>query len=110
IDAAAFPSRTDETKVPHAVCVYARQSAWSEGAGARIDRCRRCNEKTESYLGLSANCSANYFGLWHGHRQGRGAPDSWKALRARVRIWRSVLAHLSRLVEGQFVEHRPVSL
>ena len=60
--------------------------------------------------GLSANCPANYVGLRRGHRQGRGAPDSWKTLRARVRIWWSVLAHLSRSGEGQFVEHRPVSL
>ena len=37
-------------------------------------------------LGLSANCPANYVGLRRGHRQGRGAPDSWKTLRARVRI------------------------
>jgi hypothetical protein len=40
-------------------------------------------------LGLSANCPANYVGLRRGHRQGRGAPDSWKILRARVRICRS---------------------
>src|SRR5215469_15512872 len=35
----AFPSRTDETKIPHAVFVQAQRSAWSEGAGPRIDRC-----------------------------------------------------------------------
>src|SRR5215467_2228263 len=43
IDVAAFPSRTDQTGVPHAGCVQARSSAWSEGAGPRIDRCRRGN-------------------------------------------------------------------
>ena len=32
-------------------------------------------------------------------------PDSWKTLQARARIWRSVLAHLSRSGEGQLVEH-----
>src|SRR5215471_289195 len=41
IHAAAFPSRTDETEVPYAVFIQARRSAWSEGAGPRIDRCRR---------------------------------------------------------------------
>src|SRR5262245_24167922 len=41
IDATAFPSPTDETKVSHAVFVRARTSAWSEGTGQRIDRCRR---------------------------------------------------------------------
>src|SRR5215467_4243539 len=46
IDAAAFPSPPDETKVSHAVFVRARTSAWSEGTGQRIDRCRRCNETT----------------------------------------------------------------
>jgi hypothetical protein len=35
---------------------------------------------------------------------------SGKTLPARVRIWRSVLADLSRSGEGQFVERRPVSL
>ena len=35
-----------------------------------------------------------------GYRQGRGAPDSWKTLPPRVRIWRSVLADLSRSGEG----------
>src|SRR6516162_8534838 len=61
-------------------------------------------------MGLSANCPANCLGLRRRHRQGRGTPDSWKILRARARIWRSVLAHLSRPGEGQSVEHRPVSL
>src|SRR5262244_2156593 len=41
IHAAAFPSPTDQTKVSHAVFVQAQRSAWSEGAGPRIDRCRR---------------------------------------------------------------------
>ena len=36
IDAAAFPSRTDETKVPHAVFLQARRSAGSEGAGQEL--------------------------------------------------------------------------
>ena len=38
LDAAAFPSRIDEKKVPHAVFLPARTSAWSEGTGQRIDR------------------------------------------------------------------------
>src|SRR5215831_2003780 len=59
--------------------------------------------------GMFANCPANHVGLRHGHRQGCGPPDSWKTLRARVRIWRAVLADLSRSGEGPFVEHGPVS-
>jgi putative transposase len=35
-DAAAFPSATDETKVPHAVCVQAQKSAWSEGPAQEL--------------------------------------------------------------------------
>src|SRR5215813_12132714 len=46
IHAAAFPSRTHLTKVPHAVFIQAQRSAWSEGAGPGIDRCRRGNETT----------------------------------------------------------------
>jgi len=46
IDAAAFPSRADETKVPHAVFIPAQSSAWSEGAGPRSNRCRRRDETT----------------------------------------------------------------
>jgi hypothetical protein len=45
-DAAAFSPRTDVTKVPHAVFVQAGRSAWSEGTGPRIDRCRRGNATT----------------------------------------------------------------
>jgi hypothetical protein len=30
----------NQTKVPHAVLAQARTSAWSEGTGQRIDRCR----------------------------------------------------------------------
>jgi hypothetical protein len=51
-----------------------------------------------------------YVGFRRGHRQGRGAPDAWKALPARIRIRWSVLAHLPRSGEGQFVERGPVSL
>jgi hypothetical protein len=36
IDAAAIPSRTDQTKVPHAVCLQARRSAWSEGPAQEL--------------------------------------------------------------------------
>ena len=46
IDAAAFSSRTDQTKVPQSVFVQARRSAGAEGAGPGIDRCRRGNETT----------------------------------------------------------------
>src|SRR5215467_3899770 len=52
----------------------------------------------------------SHFGLRRGRRQRRSAADSWKTLPARVRMWRSVLADLSRSGERQFVEHRAVSL
>src|SRR5215471_4851528 len=72
IDAAAFPSRPDESKVPHAVFIQARRSARSEGAGPRIDRgWRLSNSRTLpgvplKPLGACPHCSQPYsaLGAW----------------------------------------------
>jgi hypothetical protein len=48
-----------------------------------IDAVVEMKRRNPTYLGLSANCPANYVGLRRGHRQGRGAPDSGKISWAR---------------------------